>query len=406
MITLLNGCYCSEPAVFPKNWQNTGASCKKNWFIHYRFYDPNFKDHQGKIKPFPVRIKGMNKFKLLVERRAVTAALLKEELHLLKVDGYNYHSKTFMSPPVNNDPGEISGNTLFIPALERSLERLNVVKDVSDDITGIIKKLDAAAIQLRYQNMKVSEISRRHIKFLLDQCGKNSDKFSNNRYNTYRGYLMMLFKELVEIEACLINPTWGISKKPVTKKVKVVLTNEQRNKVDEHLKKVFPRFREFVHLFFHSGGRKTELLQLKPGMVDLKNQKYRCVIKKRKSYQEVDRTIKTIAIPFWEYFLQDCPDDHFLFGTLFMPSTKPIGVEMPTQYWLKHVKKALGINVDFYALKHLNTTETVDALDERAAAEQNGQTSAAMVVQIYDTRQEERVHNRLKGVNNDFVKSI
>jgi hypothetical protein len=105
-------------------------------------------------------------------------------------------------------------------------------------------------------------------------------KFSNNRYNLYRAYLLMLFNELVEQEAVTGNPVRDIGKRTVIQKMKDILAPDERLAVDEHLKETFPKFHAFVHLFFHSGGRKTELFQLKPHMVDLVNQRYRCVIKK------------------------------------------------------------------------------------------------------------------------------
>ena len=43
-VSLPNGCYISEPSVFPSNWQTSTASIKKKWYIHYYFYDPSLKE--------------------------------------------------------------------------------------------------------------------------------------------------------------------------------------------------------------------------------------------------------------------------------------------------------------------------------------------------------------------------
>lgn len=319
MVTLPNGCYCSEFSVFPKNWKQSNASTKKDWYINYRFYDPTVTDGQGKIKPKQCIIKGMNRFKLLAERRQATQALMEEEMILLSGQGFNPITRQFMSGPVEPSDYEISPSTAFIPALKKALEKLTVTNRVRIGIKSIITGMDKAAMQLRFSNIEISKITRRHIKMMLEQCGRNSKQWSAARYNTYRGYLMMLYKELVELEAVPGNPIRDISKKPVAKRIKEVLSAEDRKRVNDHLANEWPEFQHFVHLFFHSGGRKTELLQLKPGMVDLVNQKYKCVVKKRRQYEEVERTIKTIAIPYWEYFLKNCPDDHFLFGPLFKP---------------------------------------------------------------------------------------
>jgi hypothetical protein len=125
-------------------------------------------------------------------------------------------------------------------------------------------------------------------------------------------------------------------------------------------------------------------------------------------HKEEFMTIKDIAVPYWQEFLKDCPDDHYLFGTLFEAGPKPMGMDMPSRYWQKYIKApkedgGVGISADFYSLKHLNTTEIVDALDEKAAAELNAQTSTAMVVSIYDVKQKHRQHEKLKKVANKFA---
>jgi integrase len=392
---LPNNCRCSNITVSPKNWNQKGASTDVPWRIYYRFYDPAFE------KPKEVIIKsGLNKIKDLQERRTVVKELIKHELYRLKVLGDNPIRKIKFAPV--DVEYEIAPETPFIYALNLAKEKLTVGHRTRVGIKSVITGVEKAARQYRIDQVPISKVTRRHLKIILEQCGKNSERWSNVRYNSYRGYLLMLFKELVELEAVNGNPVRDISKKPVTKKIKAVLSDEQRKKVNEHLLNVFPKFYSFVHLFFHSGGRKTELLKLKPPMVDLVNQKYRCVIKKRKTHVEVERTIKDVALPFWMEFLKDCPDDHYIFGTLFMPGLKPMGMDSPSRYWERHVKKELGIDVDFYALKHLHTTELVTALTEEEAAAHNAHTSTGMVVSIYDVKQKDRQHQRIKKVNNPF----
>lgn len=402
MIPLFAGCYCSEPKVHPKNWNQIGASCKSAWYIHYRFYDPTIPDQKGLPKPRLCLIKGMNSFRSLVDRRDCTKKLLENELKLLTVEGFNPITRLRMAPLLEEVEYEIDPGTPFIRAFKLAVPRLMVIPRVKKGIETVIRGLDKAATQLRYQEVSISSLSRRQIKNLLEQAGKNSKKWSNARFNTYRGYLMMLYKELVELEAAPANPMWDISKRQVMIKMKPVLTIAEREKVNEHLAEIFPAFHKFIHLFFHSGGRKPELLQLKPGMIDMEKQTYRCVIKKRKNFVEVERTIKSVALPYWKFFLENCHADQYLFGTRFRPGKVPMGEDMPTKYWKLFVKKDLNIEKDFYSLKHLNTSEVVDQLDEQAAAALNGHTSTAMVVKIYDVRQKDRQHNRLKEVDNLF----
>jgi hypothetical protein len=70
---------------------------------------------------------------------------------------------------------------------------------------------------------------------------------------------------------------------------------------------------------------------------------------------------------------------------------------------IRLVKKKLGIQADFYSLKHLHTTEVVDLLNEVEAAKHNEHASTAMVVGIYDVRKTEREHEKMKRLGNKFA---
>jgi integrase len=391
MHQLPNDCRCSDIKI-------TKSKKGKNqiWRIYYYFYDPTFpKPHQVTIK------ENINRIVDLKERSSAAKQLIENEWKLLKEYSYNPITGT-TDKPIDSDY-DIHPDTYLIDALKKAMELITVGHRTKIGIKSILKGVETASRQLRLNTTPVSKIARKHIKIILNQCSKNSNRWSNSRYNLYRGYLMSLFNELVELDAVTGNPVTGISKKPVIKKIKEVLTQEQRIRISNHLANVYPRFLSFIHLFFHSGGRKTELFQLKPGNVDLANQKYRCIIRKRKQHLEVERTIKDLAVPYWREFLKDCPDDHFIFGAHYLPAAIAMTIDGPTKHWKKYIKTGLGIDIDFYALKHLHTTEIVDALDEQAAAELNKHTSTAMVVSIYDVKQKDRQHEKLKKVNNPFV---
>ena len=87
MIQLPNGCSCSPIKVIIKNLNSTNASLKKNWFIYYRFHDPNFKTEfpKGKLK---IIKGGVNNLKTLGKKRDAIRELLKVEKALLEEQGY------------------------------------------------------------------------------------------------------------------------------------------------------------------------------------------------------------------------------------------------------------------------------------------------------------------------------
>ncbi len=84
MITLPNGCHCSELTVTPKDWKTCKVSAMaRNWHIQYYFYDDALKQRKF------VLVKGMNRFKTLKERREATVQLIENELYQLREKGYN-----------------------------------------------------------------------------------------------------------------------------------------------------------------------------------------------------------------------------------------------------------------------------------------------------------------------------
>lgn len=124
--------------------------------------------------------------------------------------------------------------------------------------------------------MPVSEISRKHIKIIFEYLEVN-DQLSAHRYNKYRCYLMIFFKELMELETVDSNPIRDISKR---KKIRELLSNEERQKIDSYLKPNFYTFWRFINIFFHSGARENEMLALQAKNVDIEKHRFKLLIKK------------------------------------------------------------------------------------------------------------------------------
>lgn len=99
MISLINGCHCSELTVNPKNWKTCNATAlRKKWYIQYYFYDTTINQ-----KKFIV-IKGMNRLKTLEERREAIRQLIENEIYQLKVKGYNPITGGFAAAPKKGIP--------------------------------------------------------------------------------------------------------------------------------------------------------------------------------------------------------------------------------------------------------------------------------------------------------------
>ena len=389
MIALPSNNKCSELSVFPKNWKNSKADIKKPWYISYRFYS------KGQVKR--IEIRGMNAYKEYKARRTATEGLLDFELSKLK-SGYN---------PITSSDDELetlSDLNQYTPlntALQLGAERLNIKHTTKKGVLLVVKRLQDAATVLRLHRTPIAQIKRRNLIDLIEQTFKMGVKNSANNFNHYRRYLGMVFSELVQSEAIEQSPIdKHFKKRQTVKKLRDVLTDEERKLVDQALMK-YPDFRRFVHIFYHSGARITELLKVQGIGVDLVNQRYKTTILKGKQQRETWRVIKDVALPYWKEI--DFKPMDYLFSVGMKPGPTPITPNMITRRWRKYVIQDLGINKGFYSLKHLNTSETVDLLNEQEAAKLNAHTSTEMVKLVYDVKSKIRKDEKLKGLKNKFA---
>lgn len=401
MIKLPNGCSISNPSVYPTNWNKPQASIKKIWYIQYYFYDPAFKhDKRYKYGKRCIVKNGINRIKVLEERQDAVREMMETELYTLKEKGFNpITEKTLL--PIEIDY-EISPSTPFINSLYKALDKLSCQPSTLLDIKSVLKYIEKAAGQLKYDHIPLKEIKRKHIRLLLDHCGRIKPTWSSNQFNHYRKYLGVLYKQLVELEAVEYNPIRDISKQKTIKRIRKTLSIEERKKVNDYLHQKHYSFWRFVHIFFHSGARLTELLSVKKEDVDLKNQKYKCLIQKGKEYKEVWRTLKDVALPLWEEVINQSNLNQYLFSKGLQPGNCKIRREQVTRRWEVHVKKKLDINADLYSLKHSNTDETTDILSLLDASKMNSHTNTKTTL-IYAVGERERQHQRLKQVQNPFA---
>lgn len=404
MFSLPNGCSRSEISVTPKNWNKATASTKKPWKITYRFYDPayQFTELWGK----QVQIKGMNHLKLLVDRQDSTQTLLDFERDRLQLEGYN--PITGISIPPILDDEELGPNTFLKPALQMAFKRLNCADGTKEDIEIALPHILSAVRKLKFEGLPVGEVRIRNIILILEAIGKAKDGWTASNYNHYRSYLLMLFKVIVPMANMQGNPVKDVPKKKEVKGIKDVLTDKQRVAVNDYLLKNKYNFWRFLHIFFHSGARITEMMRLKVTDVDLPGQRFKVLILKGNIYEEVWKPIKSLALPLWVEVVNECKglpigQPIYLFSRHLVPGVRLIDEIQITRRWRK-IKKILCITADFYSLKHLNSTETVDQLSTGDAAAMNSHKSEAMVVNIYDVKAEQRQFERLKKVNNPFVK--
>ena len=400
MILLPFSCYCTELKVVPNNWANKNSSLKKVWYIYYRFYDPNYKEHpkfkQGKL----VVIKRMNQFKTILERQESTRTIILQELEKLKIKAFNpITSKNLQDDSLEL---EIEPSTPFCKSLLMAEKRISASPTTKRDLKSILKFVSNSATQLGYSDIPIKSISRKHLKQLLAHIEMVYGE-SAHRYNKIRSYLMILFNELVELEACEINPIRDLSKKKSIQRVRALPNIENRETINKYLQQNHYRFWLFMHIFFHSGARLTEIMKVKRTDVNLSNQSFKITIQKGTINKEVIRPIKKIALPFWEEAIFSASSDDYIFSKGLEPGKEPIQSYQITKRWNRHIKKKLGIKEDFYSLKHLNLDQTAEILGIADASHMASHTSTEITAKYYALGEKQRQNERLKNIENKFA---
>ncbi len=386
-ILLNNGCSYSKPSITPKNWETKSASLKVKWLITYRFYDPQFQ------KPKQINIKGMNSFLGLEDRQNETRRLLSHELGRLKA-GYNPFYKSDSHSLRESSNGELT----LIKGLKLALNGASVSETTKRDLKYAVTLFERAINFYSWQHLRLKDVSRRHIKSMLENASKSNDRFNKNR-----SYLMILLNVLLEEEVIDYNFARDIKKKKTVKTIRKTLSQTEREQVDVYLMENYPSFHRFLHIFYHSGSRISELIKIKESDVDLSEQRFKVIIQKGGLYKEVWKVIKDVALPYWKAVLEEASKGQFLFSKDLKPGNVCIKSYQIDKRWYRLVKKPLGIEADFYSLKHLHTTEVVDHLGNNVAAKHNSHTNTAMVTQIYDVKSKMRDDETIKTLNNPFA---
>lgn len=396
-IELPHGCHCTPIAVYPEDWETKNASVERDWYFNFRFYDS-----QGRCKQVSVR--RMNHKKTREARQIVTRHLIDKMLIRLVEQGYNpilgvYH------PPVESE--EITPYTPFIKAIDKAQGKIKGSSSLKDSIKSMINIVSAAARELKYDGIPVGQIQVKHIYQTLERCQTNRD-LSPVSYNHYRAYLMMLFKKLLPLGAVNADPVSPIEKQVAVKKLRRILTAEEKKIVHETLQPAkHHNFRRYLNIFYHSGSRTSELFRMQVKDVHLDTQYFKVTIIKGKQRREVLKPIKNIAVKYWKEAIENGNRDDYIFSRGLKPGVKPLRPDRIPKIWdklfsktNKDGKKIRVVQATFYAIKHEHAQEVERMLGKKAAQSHMDHTTEA-TTQIYlgEVKPE---YKELKEMQNEF----
>lgn len=393
------------PALCPK--RPTPADINKVWYIFFRFFDP-VSQKWVLIK----EKKGINRFKNFKERIAEANALC-EVVHEYLKQGWNPITKTVDAKRTDqfaeiNELSKIS----FTKAIDFALEHCNTsprtlanYKNSARRIIAMARSVEVAGAKVRYNfaTLPIETISRKHIKLLLDHC-KHTFDWSNKAYNKHMGYFKSILSRLVECEVIATNPAHGIKCLPVTETKKFVpYTEEEKNRIREHLYLHHYGFFVILMIIYNAGMRPNEVLALRPSDIDLNK---RLILLVPDKGRDNSKTKKIRHIPISdslfvllkEWLKHEHQPGDYLFGSpyasgkgnqgtgvkhadYFKPSPVRIKRDTLTKLWKRIVIDGLGINKHFYAAKHTGSDDKIlSGISVDALQSMYGHTSKFMTL--------------------------
>jgi integrase len=208
----------------------------------------------------------------------------------------------------------------------------------------------------------------------------------------------MLYSALVDDDILEYNIIKDIKKKKIQKNIRAVLSDDDFVKICEHLQNSNYSFFRYVIIFFYSGARTTELLQLQKKHINIENQEIKIIIKKGKIFNQVIKAIPLSALPYWKDLYQMASENDFIFSKGLLPGAKSINPDQITKRWYRLIKKKFNISEDFYSLKH----KFLDYIDGNSLSSENlasihaSHTSNKITNSVYLVNKKQREIDKLK----------
>jgi len=277
-------------------------------------------------------------------------------------------------------------------------KRKNCSRRHCDNIKTLVDRFmdtaDKEGIHLHFDNVR-----RQSCLLILDSIGKYYS-CSDKTYNRYIKDIGNLFGMLAYYEFIEYNPFDKMIKKVVEVEAKRIATPAERKRIDKYLHDNHYYFWRFMHIFFSSGARETELCRMKTENIHLKERVFMVTVLKGRSKRQVIKPILPAAYRHWAEIV--AAGKEYPFGPSFEPGDRPLNVDQVSKTWKRLVKNELKLgHIDFYSLKHLHT-DLIAAGHGLDMAQSLDDHKDSQTTHIYAVGEKKRHLDRLKQINIKF----
>jgi len=161
-------------------------------------------------------------------------------------------------------------------------------------------------------------------------------KLSSRTFNNYRLFYSTLWNWLKSNQYVNVNVFDSIKKKQTTGKERIIIDNETRELIKNHLEKTDYNFLIVSMLVFHALIRPKEICNLKPSDFKLKRQIIHIRSEVSKNKNERFATIPNELMKYlvvWNF--NNAKNDEYIFGTNLDPGKNPVDARRFTKKWDK-----------------------------------------------------------------------
>jgi len=239
----------------------------------------------------------------------------------------------------------------------------------------------------------------------LERKGRDGKALSANTYNNYRKCGGVFFTWMVEKCYCSENHFHKIKAKKKEDKVRILIPEQERQKISEYLERKNPHYLLFLKMIYYALIRPKELRMLK--VSDLSFAEKRLTVPKEVAKNHHERKVplpQELLLDFLELGIGRVPSDHFLFGEGFRPSATPLTPKVIESTWSRMREKlSLPMEMQTYSLRDTGITDMIKNGIDPLTVQQLADHSSLDVTSIYTKHEDPNLRERLSAKMPSFT---
>lgn len=340
----------------PAKLYAAGGDITKRWYIEFYYLYPGSPDTYKRFKE-PL---GINRIKTYQERMIYGHEAVRFVNEKLQA-GFNPFTALRSQPTTQLQLGLLSQLQHIKTLLSKHASQSQI-----NTYTEMYNRISQWADLRNLQHVSLYDIGVKEAKDFKEWCLYQKDLAPKTVNNTI-SHIGMYWDKAVEEQLAMINPFRSITKaKAKDKPVDGSKDIRFEPFTDQEMIDLFAGLRaakqdafiNFLLFVYYAWARPVELLRLRVKDIELSRS---LISFKKNRTKNTNASYVQIVPPLMEIInqmeLRKYPPDFYLFSEEYLPGSKALSKNKPSERWRQQVKTKLGIQKDLYALKHTGNIE-------------------------------------------------